>query len=249
LDVSDAAQNPLQSAGFWQYIALGIMHIFTGIDHQAFLLGLVLLSPRLRDLLLVITGFTIGHSATLALAVTGIFRPHAEFIDSLIGLTIALVGAECLASHTGRPNGISFVIGALLCTLALGDLLFGGGLPPALLLGSGLFGMGYLTVAGQIRDAARFRLLVTVVFGLIHGFGFAANLLEMKLPTSRLAELLVGFNLGVELGQICLVTVVVALIAVCTRLLPRLPSRLIKDLATSLLIGVGLFWFVSRAYA
>ncbi len=43
------------------------------------------------------------------------------------------------------------------------------------------------------------------MFGLIHGFGFAADLLEMKLPPKRLAELLFGFNLGVEIGQLTLV--------------------------------------------
>ena len=94
LDASADNGSPLANAGFARYIALGIMHIFTGVDHQAFLVGLILLSRRLRDLTFVITGFTLGHSLTLALAVTGILRPHAEYIDALIGLTIALVGAE-----------------------------------------------------------------------------------------------------------------------------------------------------------
>ena len=58
---------------------MGMMHIFTGVDHMSFLVGLVLISRRLRDLVFVVTGFTIGHSLTLALAVTGVIRPHAEY--------------------------------------------------------------------------------------------------------------------------------------------------------------------------
>ena len=56
------AASPLQNAGFFQFVRMGIMHIFTGIDHMSFMLGLVLLSRRLRDLLFVVTGFTVGHS-------------------------------------------------------------------------------------------------------------------------------------------------------------------------------------------
>jgi hypothetical protein len=40
--------------------------------------------------------------------------------------------------------------------------------------------------------------VVTVVFGLIHGFGFAADLLELRLPSGQLVSILLGFNLGVE---------------------------------------------------
>ena len=91
------------------------------------------------------------------------------------------------------------------------------------------------------------RLLVTLVFGLIHGFGFASNLLEMKLPTNRLAELLVGFNIGVEIGQ---VTVVLGARLVA-RLLgtPKLaiPRPLFTDIAAAFLIGEGLCWFVERS--
>ncbi len=67
---SAAAGGELANASFFRYVQLGIMHIFTGVDHMSFLLGLVLISRRLRDLAFVITGFTLGHSATLALAVT-----------------------------------------------------------------------------------------------------------------------------------------------------------------------------------
>jgi hypothetical protein len=227
---------------------MGIMHIFTGVDHQAFLLGLILLSRRLRDLAFVVTGFTLGHSATLALAVTGIFRPHAEFIDALFGLTIALVGAECLAENTRRPAVVALGVAGLLLAMAIAHLFGFGGLPVLLLLGSGLFAANYLMIAGHLRDAARLRLVVTLVFGLIHGFGFAANLLEMKLPVGHLAQLLLGFNLGVEIGQLTLVIAVIALAALLVRQGWSLPRRLVADFGAAFLMGLGLFWFVSRSY-
>jgi len=56
-------------------------------------------------------------------------------------------------------------------------------------------------LSGHLRDAGRLRLVVTLVFGLIHGFGFASTLLEMQLPPAKLAQILVGFNLGVEIAS------------------------------------------------
>jgi hypothetical protein len=60
-----------------RYIRLGIEHIVAGYDHLAFLLSLILLATRFRDVALTITGFTLGHSLTLSLAVLG-FEPAAD---------------------------------------------------------------------------------------------------------------------------------------------------------------------------
>ncbi len=249
LEVGGAeSASALKNASFFKYIEMGIMHIFTGVDHQSFLLGLVLLSRRLRDLTFVITGFTLGHSATLALAVTGVLRPHAEYIDALVGLTIALVGAEALAVNSARPGTVALATGGLLLLMGLGKLIGLGGLPVLLLIGGGLFSANYLMVSGHLRDAARMRLVVTLVFGLIHGFGFAANLLEMRLPKERLFELLLGFNLGVEIGQLSLVLAVLGIVALLVKLGLKLPRLMVTDFAASFLVGLGLFWFVARSY-
>jgi HupE / UreJ protein len=248
-DVSGGdSTNRLQNAGFLEYVRMGVMHIFTGVDHQSFLLGLVLISRRLRDLVFVITGFTLGHSATLALAVTGLIRPHAEYIDALIGLTIALIGAENVADTTHRPEAV-IAGGALLFAAMIGAKLAGlGGLPLTLLVGIGIFGANYLRISGHLRDAARLRIVVTVIFGLVHGFGFASDLLQLKLPVGRLAELLVGFNCGVEIGQLSLVVGVVLLVMVLGRLRLTLPRPIVIDVGSAALVGLGLFWFVSRSY-
>lgn len=249
-DISDATSgNELENASFIDYIRLGVVHILTGIDHQSFLLGLILVSRRLRDLVFVITGFTLGHSVTLALAVTGVIRPHAEFIDALIGLTIALIGAENVAVASKRPGTVALATASSLGVFALVDAAEGIGLPWPLLLGSGLFASNYLVLSQRLDHGGRLRLVVTLVFGLIHGFGFASDLLDMNLPASRLAELLVGFNLGVEVGQLALVALVLGLAAVFIRLRLAPPRALVTEFASAALVGFGLYLLTVRGYS
>jgi len=249
VDVTDGEGSRLKSARFFEFIRMGTMHIFTGVDHMSFLLGLVLISRRLRDLVFVVTGFTIGHSLTLALAVTGVLRPHAEYIDALVALTIALIGAENIVVQTQKPTLVALAAGGSLGLMALLQLLGFGGLPSLLLLGAGLFTANYLMISGRLRDAGRLRILITLVFGLIHGFGFAADLLELQLPPERLAELLVGFNLGVEIGQLILVVGATLLVLILAKFKFTLPRPLVVDVASSFLVALGVFWFVSRSYA
>ena len=244
------AGSPLRNAGLLEFVRLGMMHIFTGIDHMSFMLGLVLISRRVRDLLFVVTGFTIGHSLTLGLAVTGILRPDAQYIDALVALTIALIGAENIGDSTRHPLPVALGLGCLLFMMAAAKALGAGiSLPMTLLIGGGIFSAFYLLLTGQMRDAGRVRLLVTLVFGLIHGFGFASNLLEMRLPANRLAELLVGFNAGVEIGQVTVVLGAVLLARLFVRLHLAMPRPLFTDLAASFLVGEGLYWFLGRTVA
>jgi hypothetical protein len=247
LEVNGAGES-LENAGLLEYVGMGIMHIFTGVDHMSFLLGLVLISRRTRDLVFVITGFTLGHSATLALAVTGILRPHAEYIDALVALTIALIGAENVAVATHRPGIVATGIGGLLLAMVAAKVAGYGTLPMLLLVGAALFTVNYLMISGHLRDAGRLRLVITVVFGLIHGFGFAAGLLEFKMPQGRLAELLVGFNLGVEIGQLSVVVALLAVVALLRRLKLALPRPIVVDTVAAGLVGLGFYWFLGRSF-
>ncbi len=249
VDVTGGEGSRLKSARFVEFIRMGMMHIFTGVDHMSFLLGLVLISRRLRDLVFVVTGFTLGHSLTLALAVTGVLRPHAEYIDALVALTIALIGAENIVVQTQKPRLVALAVGGSLALMAVFQWLGFGGLPSLLLLGAGLFTANYLLISGNLRDAGRLRILITLVFGLIHGFGFAADLLQLQLPPERLAELLVGFNMGVEIGQLMLVAGATLLVALLAKYKFTLPRPVVVDVASAFLVGLGVFWFVSRSYA
>lgn len=249
LDLAGAEGNGLGSASFLRFVTMGVMHIFTGIDHMSFLLGLLLISRRLRDLVFVVTGFTIGHSLTLALAVTGIIRPHAEFIDALVALTIALIGMENVAVASRRPGTVAIGVGGSLLLMTGLRILGVGLLPPLLLGGAAIFSACYLMISGHLRDAGRIRLVVTLVFGLIHGFGFAADLLESKLPTEKLAEILVGFNLGVEAGQLTVVLVLTGAVMLLRRARLTTPRAITVDVLAAGLVAIGTFWFVGRSFA
>lgn len=84
---------------FQQYLVVGIEHIFLGYDHVAFLLGLLFVR-RFRDLLKVITAFTVAHTLTLALAALGIVALPGRLVESVIAASIVYVAAENIWRHT-----------------------------------------------------------------------------------------------------------------------------------------------------
>ena len=95
------------------------------------------------------------------------------------------------------------------------------------------------------RDAPSRRWLVSFVFGLVHGFGFASAIEPLALPPARLALALLGFNLGVEAGQ-ALVVVLLLPLLLWMRGKPWEP-RVVR--AASLgVAAVGLAWLVARLF-
>src|SRR3954453_14641495 len=85
-----------------KFLPAGIHHILIGPDHILFLVGLLLLGGSLRQLLLVVTSFTIAHSITLSLAALNIVTPPARLIEPAIALSIVYVGADNLLLRGGR---------------------------------------------------------------------------------------------------------------------------------------------------
>jgi hydrogenase/urease accessory protein HupE len=82
------------SGGAFSFFKMGIEHILTGYDHLVFLLGLVLARGRVRQLVGVVTAFTVAHSITLALAAFGVWAPSPRIIEPAIALSIVYVGVE-----------------------------------------------------------------------------------------------------------------------------------------------------------
>jgi hypothetical protein len=102
--------------------------------------------------------------------------------------------------------------------------------------------------AGVFSIPARFAMAAG--FGLIHGLGFASALQDLHLPQSMLLSSLLGFNVGVEIGQLAVVIAAVGLIAVASKLIP-LPQRraeMSAAAASAALLAAGLAWFLTRAY-
>ena len=76
--------------------------------------------------------------------------------------------------------------------------------------------------------------------------GVTATPEPTRLPPERLAELLVGFNVGVELGQLILVAGAMLLAGILAKSRFALPRPLVVDVASSFLVALGVFGFVSR---
>jgi len=97
---SDTAVSfgPGQSSGqvALAYLELGVEHIWTGFDHLAFLVALLLVARSLRQMLAIVTGFTLAHTVTLTLAALGVLSPPAGLVEPAIALTIAYTGFENL---------------------------------------------------------------------------------------------------------------------------------------------------------
>lgn len=85
-----------------RFIPAGVHHILIGPDHLLFLIGLLLLGGTIRQLLIVVTSFTLAHSITLSLAALNIVSPPARFIEPAIALSIVYVGADNLLAGGGR---------------------------------------------------------------------------------------------------------------------------------------------------
>ncbi|HXW72496.1 MAG TPA: HupE/UreJ family protein [Methylocella sp.] len=179
-DVQTAVFSPLQRnwrtqrdgvdflRTFVAYVNEGIWHIWTGFDHILFLSALLLpavltyskrrwvavtrFSEAFRNVIAIVTAFTIAHSITLSLAVFGYISLPSRLVESAIAIS---------------------VIAAAL---------------------------------NNLRPIVQRRLwAVAFIFGLVHGLGFANVLIELGLPKKALAIALIGFNLGVEVGQLAIV--------------------------------------------
>jgi len=231
-----------------QYVALGIEHIFGGIDHIAFLIAMLLLIRGLKELAWMITGFTVGHSLTLGMATLGWIMPDLVFIEAAIGFTIAAVAAENVAITTGRYQQIALisVIGLLLIMLI--KLIWGIGLAPISIFGLILFTLAYLWKSPNTQESPPLKYLMIIAFGLIHGFGFAGALTDTGLLSKDIVWALLGFNLGIEIGQIFIVTTVWLLFQWLLIKQHAQAIRLIVDILSALLCALGLYWFTTRSY-
>ena len=115
--------------------------------------------------------------------------------------------------------------------------------PSAIALSIVLVGADNL-VRGSSRDL---RAWIALVFGLVHGFGFANVLREFGLPQEALGWSLLSFNVGVEIGQLAIVLVVATLLAAIRRRSDAIGYR-VAYAGSVVVIGAGSYWFVERVF-
>ena len=80
-----------------------------GLDHILFVLGIFLLSPRWKTMLLQVTAFTVAHSITLGLSIYGIVSLPSRIVEPLIALSIAYVAIENLLTRELKPWRLALV--------------------------------------------------------------------------------------------------------------------------------------------
>jgi hypothetical protein len=201
--------RPSRWRQFFDYVATGVDHIWSGYDHILFLLSLLLpavvvhrgrswepsegFRPAFADVLKTVTAFTVAHSLTLSLATLQVVTLPARISESAIALSVVLA--------------------------ALNNL--------------------FPIVRGS-------RWIVAFCFGLVHGFGFASVLTDLGLPKGVLVVALVGFNLGVEVGQITIVAGFLPLAYLVRR--TWLYRRVVLVGGSGAIAMVAALWFVERAF-
>jgi hypothetical protein len=167
-DVSEADRAAVQGIdgpAFMPFLYLGAKHMVTGYDHVLFLIGVVFYLYRLRDVVIYISMFTIGHSLTLMGGVLLGTGANPYLIDAIIGLSVVYKAVENLG--------------------------------------------GFRKIGLSINTK-----LAVLVFGLFHGMGLATKLQDLALSDNGLLVNLIGFNLGVEVGQVIVLAVVVSVLNV-----------------------------------
>ena len=172
----------------WEYLKLGVEHIWTGYDHLLFVAALVLLKQPLMNYIKILTAFTLGHSITLAIAALDILRLPASIIEPLIALSIVYVAIENI----------------------------------------------------WIKKL-KWRWLLALGFGLIHGFGFA-QVLQGTLGDYYILSLF-SFNLGVEIGQLIVAAVLLPLLILVSR---RKWYRQAAYSVSGVIAVIGLYWLIER---
>jgi hypothetical protein len=98
----------------WRFGRLGVEHIFTGYDHLAFLMGLLVAAGTVGTLVKVVTSFTVAHSITLALATFGAVSLPSRLTESLIAVSIGYIAAENLLDFRVMPRHyVTFFFGLI----------------------------------------------------------------------------------------------------------------------------------------
>jgi hydrogenase/urease accessory protein HupE len=186
-----------------------------------------------------------------ALAVAGTFVPSGvhhiligpDHILFLIGLL--LLGAK---PWTLLRIVTAFTIGhSLTLSLAALDLLTPPSrlVEPAIALSIVFVGADNLLVRQE--GGRDLRLWIALVFGFVHGFGFASVLKEFGLPREALGWSLFFFNVGVEIGQLVIVAIVASLLALIRGRSPVLGQRLVVA-GSIVVIAAGTYWFIERVF-
>ena len=242
VEQSEASMN----LSFYNFLYFGFLHILSGLDHIAFLLLIIFLCKSYKTLLLAISGFTVGHSISLFSSVQGLIISSASLVEIMIGFSILVCSIEVLGKKTNQLVLFSNYIISLWTLLTFIIFIF---FPSQALffLSLGFMVFSYLRLSTNYQNSL-YLVFITLVFGFIHGLGFAGAINEIFLPSEDMLKILIAFNLGIEIGQILIFLVVALLVS----LLNLFKLEIVKNysvLAVSLIIfGYSLNLIIERSF-
>jgi hypothetical protein len=203
-------------------------HVFRGAARALDLRRPLTLADNLRDY--------------LVLGMEHIFTGY-DHIAFLFGLLL-------VAAARGLRRGLGYVLGIVTAfTVAHSVTLIAAGLgivrlSPRIVEPAIALSIAYVAVENLVVREPKHRWLLTFGFGLVHGFGFASVLAEIGLPPSGVVPSLVSFNVGVELGQLCVVTAVAPILL---WLVPRAgQATRVRTWGSVLLLALSSLWFFER---
>jgi hypothetical protein len=191
---------------FQLYFGLGKSHILdyaNGYDHILFVVALcaLYLTREWKQVLILVTAFTIGHSITLALSTLRIISVKVELIEFLIPLTIFITAVSNLFKNENNLTSQSVQM----------NYFFAG------------------------------------FFGLIHGLGFSSYLRSILGKDETIVTQLFAFNLGLEMGQIIIVAIFMAVAFILVDLF-GLNRRDWKMVISSAIAGIALLLMKENMY-
>ncbi len=153
LRVPAAEEAEASGNTFVEFLRLGFEHIWEGIDHLLFVAGLLIIAGTWRRILVTVTGFTLAHSVTLALAALDVIRLNTRAVETVIALSIVFLAVEIARGRRDtltwrRPVTVAASFG-LLHGFGFASVLREIGLPDEGLL-TGLFAFNVGIEIGQV---------------------------------------------------------------------------------------------------
>ena len=230
------------------FISTGMNHILTGFDHLIFLMGLIILVNNFKHLLIVITGFTLGHSITLALVALNIVVPNTLMIEALIGFTILFIAAEYMMKEEKNFIPIIAILLSILTFAAISSLFLQISMTLISFMALILITIGYFGILRNLENKGSFRVIITSLFGVIHGFGFGTFLFNSEFDQTNIISALFGFNLGVEIGQIIFLMIFILLNLSLIKLLKSKNHQYLMQTLMIIVSSLGFYWFIQRLY-
>jgi hypothetical protein len=157
----------------------------------------IYLLKDIKQVLLLITAFTIGHATSLSLSVLNVVKINSALVEFLIPISI-IITAEIQFVKSIHP-----------------------------------------------KAPFRFKYVFALLFGLLHGLGFANTIRFIIAESQQIALPLFSFNLGLEVGQVLIVLLILFMAKICIEVI-GMPQKWWIRILNALALAAGIYWCIIR---